>query len=178
MNAQRRKEISKAAKELAALNASVEAVKEAEQNILDDMPDNMRNGEQGEAMQQGIEALDDALSLMDEALGTLADIGDADIAEKQEKAFEIGTKEWEKERRSRIRKQQRAMQFLTSKGFVVVEVDGEKHNDYVNCVKPKPVKINTTWMRKGNARAKTVKARATAIQQAVYAAYAKYPMPK
>ncbi len=58
MNNERRKRIE-AAREI------VQEVKDDEEAALDNMPESFQDGERGQAMQEAIDALDDALSEMD-----------------------------------------------------------------------------------------------------------------
>lgn len=74
MNNTRRKEISAIKDELTAhieaisqLKERLEAVRDEEQEYLDNMPESMQSGEKGERAQSVIDALDSAIDTIDEA---------------------------------------------------------------------------------------------------------------
>ncbi|WP_347889118.1 hypothetical protein ABHF54_13855 (plasmid) [Nitrosomonas europaea] len=72
MNNERRKRIEAAREKIAEAEVALEAareivqeVKDDEEAALDNMPESFQDGERGQAMQEAIDALDDALSEMD-----------------------------------------------------------------------------------------------------------------
>jgi|HubBroStandDraft_2_1064218.scaffolds.fasta_scaffold00273_10 prefoldin subunit 5 len=89
MNNDRRKEIDKAIKILDGVKSEIESfvaehsdkleeakgiiegAKEGEEEALESMPDNMKSGERGEAMQAAIDAMDEAANSIDDAMGSL-----------------------------------------------------------------------------------------------------------
>ena len=67
MNEQRRKLIRKALDELASVRADLEAIRDDEQDAYDGMPESFQNGEKGEAAQEAISNLDDAINNIESA---------------------------------------------------------------------------------------------------------------
>ena len=67
MNKDRRNRLTKAIEQLANARTEIEAVKDEEEEALENLPESFQEGEQGEAMQQ-------AIDLMQEAVGSLEEI--------------------------------------------------------------------------------------------------------
>lgn len=83
MNSNRRKEIDRIMERIDSLMAdlsdikdSIEAVRDEENEYLENMPGNMIDGERGERAQAAIDALEEALSGMEDADSGLNDIKD------------------------------------------------------------------------------------------------------
>lgn len=73
MNKQRRKEIDKLREriqvlggQVADLRGDVESIRDEEQEVLDNMPENFQEGEWGEQVQAAIDALDEVASGLEE----------------------------------------------------------------------------------------------------------------
>nr|DAZ51177.1 MAG TPA: hypothetical protein [Caudoviricetes sp.] len=71
MNKARRISITKIADSLQALKSDVESIQSEEQDAYDNLPESIQDGERGDRMQEAIENLDDALTLIDEAVTSL-----------------------------------------------------------------------------------------------------------
>jgi len=83
MNNDRRKEIDRIKERISSLIAdlsdikdSIGAVRDEEQDALDNLPESMQEGERGEKAQAAIDALEEALSGMEDAESGLNDIKD------------------------------------------------------------------------------------------------------
>ena len=83
MNSNRRKEIDRIMERIDSLIAdlsdikdSIGAVRDEEQEALDNLPESMQEGERGERAQAAIDALEEALNGMDEAECDINDIKD------------------------------------------------------------------------------------------------------
>lgn len=72
MNAQRRKLLDAIAEKLRDLRDDLEAIKDEEQDALDNLPDSIRDGERGQKMEEGIEGIEDAQNNIDEATEALS----------------------------------------------------------------------------------------------------------
>ena len=68
MNKHRRETLGQLAEALDTLQASVESVKDEEQDYFDNMPENLAQGPGGEASQAAIDALESAMSSITEAI--------------------------------------------------------------------------------------------------------------
>lgn len=71
MNKARRISITKIADNLQALKSDVESIQSEEQDAYDNLPESIQDGERGDRMQEAIDNLDDALTLIDEAVTSL-----------------------------------------------------------------------------------------------------------
>lgn len=71
MNKARRISITKIADSLQALKSDVESIRCEEQDAYDNLPESIQDGERGDRMQDAIGNLDDALTLIDEAVTSL-----------------------------------------------------------------------------------------------------------
>lgn len=78
MNAERRKKlasllatIQRINRELQSEGATLDDVKDEEQSAFDNMPEGLQQGEKGDLAQQAIDALDEAKSYLDDAVGAL-----------------------------------------------------------------------------------------------------------
>jgi hypothetical protein len=71
MNKARRISITKIADSLQALKSDVESIQSEEQDAYDNLPESIQDGERGDRMQEAIDNLDDALTLIDEAVTSL-----------------------------------------------------------------------------------------------------------
>lgn len=74
MNKQRRKAIDEIVTVLESQRDDIESLKGEEQDVLDQLPENMRDGEKGQAMQEAIDSLDEAQSNIDSALNILESV--------------------------------------------------------------------------------------------------------
>ena len=73
MNKLRRKQIDEIQDKLAVLREMIDEVLTDEQEALDNLPEGLQESERGEAMQQAIDALEDALNNCDEIDSYLED---------------------------------------------------------------------------------------------------------
>jgi hypothetical protein len=73
MNDSRRKRLEAASQLISQAISSIEEVREEEQEAFDNLPENMQEGEKGEAIETAINTLDDALSALTEALSGIDD---------------------------------------------------------------------------------------------------------
>lgn len=71
MNNKRRKEIQEAITELEELKSIVESIRDEEQEIVDNMPENLQSSERYEIAEAAAENLDNACTSLDEALDYL-----------------------------------------------------------------------------------------------------------
>lgn len=71
MNKARRKSLSQLIGKLEAIKIDLEEIKESEQDALDNLPENMHESEQGQAMQTAIEAMDSADSEIGNAMDSI-----------------------------------------------------------------------------------------------------------
>ena len=60
--------------------SDIETIKDEEQEYYDNMPENMQGGEKGEKAQEAVQAMEDALSALEDAMGS-------DLVEKLEEAI-------------------------------------------------------------------------------------------
>lgn len=74
MNKIRRKKLGDAFDLIAQAKDILEAVKEEEQEAIDNLPDNFRFGERGEEMEGYIEMLDEAYNYLDDANSVIEQI--------------------------------------------------------------------------------------------------------
>lgn len=73
MNADRRKRIIAIKDQLEALKEGIDGILEEEREYIDNMPENMREGEKGQNAEQIADTLDNAANSLDEALSGLDD---------------------------------------------------------------------------------------------------------
>lgn len=66
MNKTRRTAITALAEDVRAIRDRIEDLQSEEQDAFDNLPENLQEGEKGEAMQESIEALDSACTAVDE----------------------------------------------------------------------------------------------------------------
>ena len=71
MNRERRKELARIADELSALLEQIEAVKAAEEEAYENLPESIRDGDRGTAMQEAIDAIGDAGIMVEDAVTRL-----------------------------------------------------------------------------------------------------------
>lgn len=71
MNKARRISITKIADSLQALKSDVESIQSEEQDAYDNLPESLQDSERGDRMQEAIDNLDDAMTLIDEAVTAL-----------------------------------------------------------------------------------------------------------
>lgn len=73
MNAQRRKSISKLIEQIEGIQSDIEMYKDEEEECYYNLPDGIQESERGEAMQDAISQLDDAYNALDDVLSYLED---------------------------------------------------------------------------------------------------------
>lgn len=66
MNNQRRKEIDAVLNELADLRSRVDAIRDEESDVYENMPESLKSSGRGEKAEAAVSRLDDALSAFDE----------------------------------------------------------------------------------------------------------------
>lgn len=78
MNRERRNELNKAVGLINSARASIEEAKDIidncqseEQDAFDNLPESMQEGDRGDAMQDNIDTMDEALSELDDVVSTL-----------------------------------------------------------------------------------------------------------
>ena len=71
MNKARRAVISSIRDQLDDLKSQVEEIQGEEQDYFDNMPENMQDGERGDAASEAARELENAVSALDEAIGNL-----------------------------------------------------------------------------------------------------------
>lgn len=71
MNTTRRKELDRALAMLEEARSIIDNVKDEEQSAMDNMPESLQEGLQGEKMQECISAMEDIDSSLDEAIGRI-----------------------------------------------------------------------------------------------------------
>lgn len=76
MNKQRRERLSKLISQAEAMSAELEAIRDEEQEAFDNMPENMQGGERGDKMQEAIEAMDTAITSLEDFNGQLGELND------------------------------------------------------------------------------------------------------
>jgi len=74
MNNDRRKELRRAHAILETLQADIEALRDAEQDAYDNLPESIQNSERGEKIQEAIDALDSAVTNIETAKDDLEGI--------------------------------------------------------------------------------------------------------
>ena len=73
MNNDRRKRIEKVQETLAELLAEIEALRDEEQEALENLPESLQETERGERMQTAADALDDAYTNLDSVNDSLTE---------------------------------------------------------------------------------------------------------
>lgn len=73
MNNDRRKRISAISEQLDKLKETIEALRDEEQESLDNLPEPLQGGERGDKMEAAIEALDYAIDDLQECIDYLSD---------------------------------------------------------------------------------------------------------
>ena len=73
MNKERRKRIEEIQDKIAELQADIQWLKEEEEEAHDNLPDGIRDGERGDAMQEAIDAMENADNALQEAYDYLTD---------------------------------------------------------------------------------------------------------
>lgn len=71
MNKARRISIMKTINSLQILKSDVENIQSEEQDAYDNLPESLQDSERGDRMQEAIDNLDDAMTLIDEAVTAL-----------------------------------------------------------------------------------------------------------
>lgn len=71
MNNKRRAAIRAIAAKLKQLSEEIESIRDDEQDYFDNMPENLQGSERGEIAENAIDALDEASSNLEEAIGNL-----------------------------------------------------------------------------------------------------------
>lgn len=66
MNNPRRKKLNTILEQLIKIHATLEEVKDEEQDYFDNIPENLRNSERYDKAENAVAALEDALSMFDE----------------------------------------------------------------------------------------------------------------
>lgn len=74
MNKEQRERLSKILDELNVALNDIDEIKDEEEVKYDNLPDPFRDGEKGEAIQDGISALEDAYSYLDDAISSINDL--------------------------------------------------------------------------------------------------------
>lgn len=75
MNKARRKEIARIVEKLRELHSDLQAVRDEEQEYVDNMPESLQQGSKGEAAQEATDALDSALDELESMTESLAEVG-------------------------------------------------------------------------------------------------------
>ena len=73
MNKQRRKELGKLIDQLEDVKSKIETIKGEEEMAYDNMPESLQDGNNGQRMQDAIDALDYALDGFDDIIDNLQD---------------------------------------------------------------------------------------------------------
>lgn len=68
MNANRRKELQKVWDSLCEIEATLESLRDDEQDYLDNIPENLQSSERYEIAESAVDSLDSALSSLEEAM--------------------------------------------------------------------------------------------------------------
>lgn len=71
MNKERRKQIESIVESIQGIKSDVDTTKDEEQEYLDNLPENMQQGEKGETAQAAVDALDAAINSLDDAISSL-----------------------------------------------------------------------------------------------------------
>jgi len=71
MNAQRRKEIDNIISKLEDLKQDIVSMQDEEQGYFDNMPEGLQSSEKGEKAESAVDALDNSVSLINDAIDSL-----------------------------------------------------------------------------------------------------------
>lgn len=71
MNAERRKQLNKVLESLELAKATLEELKDEEQEYIDNMPESFQYGEKGDKATEVIDRMDDAMSNIDDAIDNI-----------------------------------------------------------------------------------------------------------
>lgn len=74
MNKQRRKALQKIVDILIEQNDILEAVKDEEQDAMDNVPESLQESEKYEAMEEAVDSMDDAMSNLQDIIESLSEI--------------------------------------------------------------------------------------------------------
>lgn len=74
MNKQRRKMIADVVERLEATKSDLEMIRDEEQEAFDNMPEGLQGSERGEAMEEGIYQIEEAMDGLDSALNSLQEV--------------------------------------------------------------------------------------------------------
>lgn len=74
MNKQRRKMIADVVERLEAAKSDLEMIRDEEQEAFDNMPEGLQGSERGEAMEEGIYQIEEAMDGLDSALDSLQEV--------------------------------------------------------------------------------------------------------
>jgi hypothetical protein len=77
MNKERRAKLVNLRERLTVIKAELEDVKDLEQNALDNMPENMQDGERGQQMSGNVEIMNDVIDYLDQSDESLSSLIDA-----------------------------------------------------------------------------------------------------
>lgn len=75
MNKARREAITKLADQLDAIRGEIEALRDEEQEYFNNMPESLQGGDKGQAAEQAVASLDDAINEIESALDSLNSAG-------------------------------------------------------------------------------------------------------
>jgi len=94
MNKNRRKELERALDSLSEAKDIADQARSEEDDAWENLPDSIREGERGEAMQEAMSLLEDAVSNMEEAFGNIQQAQDCTLYQyTQFDKMKIGRKE-------------------------------------------------------------------------------------
>ncbi len=74
MNAAQRKLIAELAEQLNAIMDQIEEIKSEEEDKYDNLPESLRDGEKGDALQEGIDNLEEACNYVQDAIDYLEEV--------------------------------------------------------------------------------------------------------
>lgn len=74
MNKEQRARLAEILDQLNGALCEIENIKDEEESKYDNLPENFQDSERGEAIQDGIDALDDTLSYLSDAIDSLENI--------------------------------------------------------------------------------------------------------
>lgn len=72
MNAERRKQLHKLSEILDAAKSDLESIRDDEQKTFDNMPESIQGGEKGDTVTAAIDALEEAVGDLDNALSNIS----------------------------------------------------------------------------------------------------------
>ncbi len=76
MNAKRRNKLAQIALQLDGLRTQLESLRDEEQEAFDNLPDNIKDTDRGEAAAEACEALDNAVSALEDTTDTLSTLAE------------------------------------------------------------------------------------------------------